>query len=160
VAEPEEKAKKEKAKKEDDAPVEEEEEAIHTSDAEARVEGVSYADVEPDPQEGAKSTDAASYDFPPGGDVDVSTIPTDELEGETRPAVPPDARVILGDTVAVPEDVQGAPAFVVATYEDEDGNQLFDARSRDEHNTLVTGLTRDDVKVVVPGGVGSRGFGP
>lgn len=157
-------SKKASSSEEEEETAASDEEALHTSDAEARVEGVAIADVSPDPQEGAKSSDSPAYEFPPGGDVDVATVPDDEIEGETPAPIQPDSRVILGYTDAVPDEVQGHPALIVNLYtvEDEDGEevQTFDVKTRDEHDALVTGLTVEDVDEVIPGGVGVRGFGP
>lgn len=140
----------------------EEEEVLHTSDAAAHVEGVAIGDVAPDPTSPAGS-DTPDYPFPVGGDVDVASVEQQDFEGETPYPIPADARVILGATDNVPEELQGAPALVVSTSEGEDdtGNpvQLVTVRTRDEHNSLVADLTRDDFDAVYSGGVGVRGFG-
>jgi hypothetical protein len=140
------------------------EEAIHTSDAAAREEGVTYAEVEPDPTTTAHSSDAPDYEFPPGGDVDVASIEPEEYAGETPGPIPPDGRVFLGAGANIPEYLHGAPAFITNVYEEvvDDGPpiQKFDVRTRDEHNATVAGLTTNDVEEIIPGGVATRGFGP
>lgn len=139
------------------------EEALHTSDAEARVEGVTPGDVEPDPQEGPKSTDAATYDFPPGGDVDVASMSDEELDGETLAPIPPDARVVLAESDDVPEEYWGHPALVLEIRDPDPDNEdeedtVYKVRTRDEHNAILW-LEREDFAEVHPGSVGVRGFG-
>ena len=140
----------------------EEEDVVHTSDPEARVEGVE--NVQPDPSTETHASDAPDYPFPPGGDIDTGKLSDEELEGETPAPLQPDSRVILADTDAVPEELQGHPALVtnVSVEEDEDGEeqQVFTVKTRDEHDATLVGLTRDDFSEVFAGGVGVRGFGP
>lgn len=142
-----------------EVPEEQQDEVLRTSDAAAHVEGVSIADVEPDLQTGEKSSDAPTYDFPVGGDVDVATLSDDKLEGETEPPIQPDSWVKLGDTENVPEENQGAVANIVSINTDDEEHPVYQVRTRDENNSLLW-LEKEDFADVYPGGVGLRGVGP
>jgi hypothetical protein len=142
---------------------EDDDDVVHTSDPEARVEGVE--NVQPDPSTETHASDAADYPFPPSGDVDVGKLSDERLEGESDPVIQPDSRVLLGDTENVPDYLQGHPALVVAIQEskpgddpDDEGKEVFEVRTRDEHNSTLF-LERDDFAEVYPGNVGLRGFG-
>lgn len=142
-----------------EVPEDEKAEELHTSDPDARVEGVAVGDVEPDAGDAAHASDAPDYEFPPQGDVDVAALSTDELDGETPAPIPPDAKVFLAESDEVPEEYWGHPALVLSIGTNDDDEEEFTVRTRDEHNALLT-VSRDAFQEVIAGGVGARGFGP
>jgi hypothetical protein len=90
--------------------------------------------------------------------TDVADLPKDKLEGETDPVLPLDARVILGESEDVPEELWGHPALVISVKEEEDEEPVYEVRTRDEHNATLF-LEKEDFSQTYPGNVGVRGFG-
>jgi hypothetical protein len=133
-------------------------EVLHTSDPDARIEGVLVGDVEPDPSTETHASDAADYAFPPGGDVDVALLSDDPIEGETEAVLAPDSKVILAESDEVPEELWGHPALVISINDEDPEAIVYEVRTRDEHNSVLF-LEKDDFAQTYPGNVGVRGFG-
>jgi hypothetical protein len=145
---------------------------LTTSDADARVEGVTYDDVEKDPHQADHPSDDPDYAFPPGGDIDVSTLEATEIEGETEAPLTVEDKVVIGEGENVPEWLEGARALIVDVQpkepqrgqpEDPDQQEgkdtnTYQVRTRDEHNAILF-LDRDDFAEIIKGGVAVRGFG-
>jgi len=87
-----------------------------TSDAANREAGVLQGDVPPDLNEGAKPSDAGpeAYPFPPGGDVEIATIPEGDSQGEFMAPLEAEDWVILdGSHEMVPDRLDGHYAVVI-----------------------------------------------
>lgn len=124
-----------------------------TSDPSTRTEDARAADVEPDRQGLiAKPSDAGAeaYPFPPGGDVDVSLVPTQTVEGEKQAPIPVGAFVRLADHESVPKRLVGHVALVTVsptilcncnfaprTHEHQAVNQPLTVQMRDETNATL-----------------------
>jgi hypothetical protein len=117
-----------------------------TSDASTRAEGVPARDVPPDPNDDPnKPSDAEDYDFPPGGDVDISTVEVIEpAAGEhyIRPSLE-DWVVLDGSHEAVPDALDGRRAVILDVRVDgEYAEDLIPVEDIDK--VTLTVRTRDD----------------
>lgn len=122
-----------------------------TSDAATRDANVNVADVPPNPNGlDNKPSDGGPerYPFPPGGDVDVATIPPGKGKGEFF-AVPQigDWVVLDGDHDDVPDALHGRRAAVleIVDHDPDDkvpwskrGEVVVRVRTRDEYNATLT----------------------
>ena len=137
-----------------------------TSNAASRVEGTTYDDVQPDPDNNPdKASDAEDYSFPPGGDVDVLTVDAGSGEGEffTPPTIE-DWVVLDGDADEVPDALDGARAAVLGytlpddmeepiPWEDRD-SVILQVKTRDQYNALLSipfsAVRRLEVRGITP----------
>jgi len=116
-----------------------------TSDAANREAGVTASEVPPDINAGVKQSDAGPdlYPFPPGGDVDVATIPEGDNAGEYLPPLSVEDQVVFIEHDLIPERLVGRRAFVVDAPRylvplDKAGEVWITARTRDEINATLT----------------------
>ena len=132
-----------------------------TSDASTHVEGTSAADVPPDPNTNPdKATDAENYDFPPAGDVDISTVDPGGGEGEVMPKPTLEDWVVLdGTNDAVPDALDGRRAVILAIlpdqefYTPEEWDEVsLTVRTRDDYGATLS-IPTDAVKQLQRGGL-------
>lgn len=116
-----------------------------TSDAAQRQAGVIAGDVPPDLNEGPKPSDGGSalYPYPPGGDVDVATVPSGVNQGEYFPNLEVEDWVVLDASHSlVPDRLDGRRAYVVDAP-----RYLVPLSQKDD--VWITVRTRDDVNATL-----------
>lgn len=116
-----------------------------TSDAAQRQAGVVASDVPPDINAGPKQSDAGPtmYPFPPGGDVDVATVPQGDTSNEYFPNLEVEDWVILdGSHELVPDRLDGRRAVVLDAP-----RYLVPLSRRDE--VFITVRTRDEANATL-----------
>jgi hypothetical protein len=116
-----------------------------TSDAASRNADARAADTPPDINTGVKQSDAGpdEYPFPPGGDVEVASVPDSDGEGEYMAPLEVEDWVILGEHELVPDRLVGrraavldAPRYLIAKADAD--KTWITVRTRDEANATLT----------------------
>jgi hypothetical protein len=112
-----------------------------TSDASTRTEGTRADEVPPDPSEGTKPSDEEDYDYPPQGDVDISTVEIIEADGErlTKPTLE-DWVVLDGSHEQVPDALDGRRAVILNVHPE---------NAWDERDLLKEDYVPEDVSLTV-----------